>query len=126
MLSDIKSTNILKIKDGIAQKYNNAEQTFGANVHDLLANDFFMENGFMGEWAKYIISDLVLFLTGVENDSGESKKQWTETTAKTLISSIGEPILKMRLERLFDKKFVEHDKILIQKRIEELQAKLLK
>ena len=126
LLSDIKSTNILKIKDGIAQKYNNAEQTFGANVHDLLANDFFMENGFMGEWAKYIISDLVLFLTGVENDSGESKKQWTETTAKTLISSIGEPILKMRLERLFDKKFVEHDKILIQKRIEELQAKLLK
>lgn len=126
LLSDIKASNILKIKNGIAQEYNDADQTFGANVHDLLANDFFMEDGFMGEWAKYIINDLVLFLNPIGDNSENPKLLWNETSSKAVISLIGEPILKMRLERLFDKKFVEHDKELIQKRIAELQAKLAK
>ena len=124
LLSDIQASNILKIKDGIGQKYNEDEQTFGANVHDLLANDFFMENGFMGEWAKHIIQDLVLFLTHLKEQDEKPKFDWDEPTAKSTISVIGEPLFKQRLERLFDKKFVEHDKVLIQNRIEELQAKL--
>jgi hypothetical protein len=126
ILSDIQSSNILKLKDGIGQEYNIKEQTFGSNVHDLLANEFFMENGFMGEWAKYIITDLVLFLNQFNELDEKPKRIWSESSAKATISIIGEPILKTRLERLFDKKFIEHDKILIQRRIEELQAKLAK
>jgi flagellar basal body rod protein FlgC len=120
ILSDISSSNLLKLEDGRPDVPT--EQTFGANVHDLLANDFFMENGFMGEYAKTIIQDLVIFLS--QDVVEETKMEWTEEKAKETIAIIGEPILKVRLEHLFDKKFVDHDKLRIQQRIEELQAKL--
>lgn len=38
------------------------QKTFGANVHDLLAHDFFMSNGFMGEHAKKKITEVLQFL----------------------------------------------------------------
>ncbi len=61
ILSDIPSSNILRLKKG---KPDDTEhnQTFGANIHDLLANDFFLENGFMGEFAKLKIEETIAFL----------------------------------------------------------------
>lgn len=62
ILSDIPISNILKLKDGHAQQYQEKDQTFGANIHDLLANEFFMENGFMGELSKNLINDTINYL----------------------------------------------------------------
>lgn len=58
ILSDIPNGNILRIQKGVPHDSKLSEQTFGANIHDLLANDFFMEEGFMGEWAKVKIKSL--------------------------------------------------------------------
>ncbi len=126
LLSDIQSNNILKMKNGIGLEHKENEQTFGANVHDLLANDFFLENGFMGQYAEYIIKDLALYLSDTLDTGKMAEINWNEESAKLTISIVGEPLLKVRLESLYDKKFVEHDKLLIQRRIEELQAKLQK
>lgn len=60
ILSDIPSSNILRLKDGIPKIEE--RQTFGANIHDLLANDFFLENGFMGEFAKTQIEETIEYL----------------------------------------------------------------
>lgn len=61
ILSDIPSSNIMRLKDGFPQPL--MEQTFGANIHDLLANDFFLENGFMGEFAREKIENIIKGLT---------------------------------------------------------------
>ncbi len=61
ILSDIPSQNILKLDKG-NPILNNSDQTFGSNIHDLLANDFFLDNGFMGEFAKEKINDIINWL----------------------------------------------------------------
>jgi predicted ATP-binding protein involved in virulence len=57
ILSDIPVRNTLRIDKGkiVPLPLGN---TFGANIHDLLADDFFMENGFMGAVAKKKIGAL--------------------------------------------------------------------
>jgi energy-coupling factor transporter ATP-binding protein EcfA2 len=66
ILSDIPSSNILRLNLDMEFKksipISNTEQTFGANIHDLLANDFFLENGFMGEFSKNKINEIIQFL----------------------------------------------------------------
>lgn len=60
ILSDIPSSNILRLKDGDSKPEEG--QTFGANIHQLLHNDFYLENGFIGEFAKSKIEEVVDFL----------------------------------------------------------------
>ena len=60
ILSDIPSNNVLVLDLGVPQKVN--KQTFGANIHDLLANDFFLRSGFMGEFAKTKINEIIKIL----------------------------------------------------------------
>ena len=62
ILSDIPSQNILRLEDGKSLDGEMSENTFGANIHDLLANDFFLKNGFMGEFAKCEINKVINFL----------------------------------------------------------------
>ena len=62
ILSDIPSQNILKLEDGKTMESDVSENTFGANIHDLLANDFFLKDGFMGEYAKSEINKVISFL----------------------------------------------------------------
>lgn len=61
ILSDIPSSKILRLENGIPK--NDVSQTFGANIHDLLANDFFLKEGFMGEFAKEKIEAIIKGLT---------------------------------------------------------------
>lgn len=60
ILSDIPDFYTLRLEKGKPKPEDG--RTFGANIHDLLANDFFMNDGFMGEWAKQKIEEIILFL----------------------------------------------------------------
>lgn len=66
ILSDIPSSNILRlVSDPVTRKSKpvaHPEPTFGANTHDLLANDFFLEDGFIGEFAKIKINEIIRYL----------------------------------------------------------------
>lgn len=94
ILSDIPSSNILKLKDGVPQF--GFKQTFAANIHDLFADSFFMENGFVGEFAVGKIRDIS---KKIENVTNENKD-----VLQKEIDLIGEPFIKVSLtEKLTEK-----------------------
>lgn len=105
MLSDIPSQNIIfldrdekgkcKVVDGLKNK----KQTFGANIHTLLSDAFFMDEGLMGEFAKEKIQAVIDFLNGAYDSNLDQEKAWS------IIQLIGEPFLKHKLEEKFHEKF---------------------
>lgn len=128
ILSDVPNQNILRLIDGFQDQYDENSKTFGANIHELLANDFYLAKGFMGEFAKEKILDLILYLKFNEEDSNsiKSKLSWSEASAKGIIDIVGEPIIKERLESLFEKKFYKNDKDYYLNKIKEYELKLKK
>lgn len=122
ILSDIPSSNILRLKDGKPE--SQGEQTFGANIHELLANDFFLENGFIGEFSNEKIIDLIKYLNSKSTKSNYSKKyNLNQKKAKQLIEIIGEPLIQERLWLLFYNKF-ENKEVNYIKMLEEKNKKL--
>jgi len=99
ILSDIPSPNILRLKNGIP--YDEPEQgTFGANLYDMLHDNFFLEGGFMGKFAEEKINSLINFLTMEENISSN----WDMDRASRIIQLIGEPYLKQDMISLLQTK----------------------
>ena len=105
LLSDIPKQNIIfldkdkdencKVVDGLKEK----KQTFGANIHTLLSDSFFMEDGLMGEFSKGKINEIIDYLNGKNNTKIKSDEE-----AQKLINIIGEPIVKNQLQRILDSK----------------------
>jgi len=128
LLSDIPKENIIFLdKDNkgnctVGNGLNEKKQTFGANIHTLLSDSFFMEDGLMGEFAKAKIEDVINYL----NDKKSNIKDNDE--AQKLISIIGEPIIKNQLQKMIDSKMLSKiDKIdVIERQIKELQEQLKK
>jgi len=128
LLSDIPKQNIIfldkdekgncKVVDGLKEK----KQTFGANIHTLLSDSFFMEDGLMGEFAKSKIDRAINLLNQEYLTQDELKY------CEQIISIIGEPIVKNQLQRMLDSKRLKKvDKIdAIEKDIEALKAELLR
>lgn len=53
ILSDIPQSNILYLQNGKQIKSNDMDvNPFGANVNDVLAQSFFLNKGFVGDFAK--------------------------------------------------------------------------
>ncbi len=65
ILSDIPLSNVLRLKEGVPVE-KSEEQTFGANIHQLLYNDFFLENGFIGEFAKIKVNEIIDYLKSIK------------------------------------------------------------
>ena len=126
ILSDIHSKNILRLKLGNPQTNDTSEETFGANVHEILHNDFFLNEGFMGEYAKQIISDLYNYLASNSRSKFNSKLdiKWDNKKCYNVISIIGEPLLKERLMALFRSSINERESLIRQK--EELEKRIAK
>lgn len=112
ILSDIPSQNVLKLNNG-EPKFKDNINSFGANIHDLLADEFFLENGFMGEFAKNKINDLLKYLTydEIKNENEKPELEWTYESANQFIQMIGEPLLKYDLKELYLSKFYDEKKI---------------
>ena len=119
LLSDIPKENIVFLNDKLSIK-----QTFGANIHTLLSDSFFMEDGLMGEFAKSKI-DEVIRLLNQDNLSKEDIKY-----CEQIISIIGEPIIKNQLQRVLDSKrlkkideieVIKKSMLEMQKRLDELE-----
>jgi len=108
LLSDIPKQNIIfldtddegkcKVVDGLNEK----KETFGANIHTLLSDSFFMEGGLMGEFAKGKIDKAIKLLNQKHLDEKDLKY------CEQIISIIGEPIVKNQLERMLHNKKVDY------------------
>jgi len=135
LLSDIPKQNIIfldtdedgkcKVVDGLNEK----KKTFGANIHTLLSDSFFMEDGLMGEFAKGKIQEIMDFLNDKKTIAEISIK---EEDIKKVIESIGEPFLKRKLLDMYYTKYTDESlkeirkqELLVQKKqIEEELSRL--
>ncbi|MDR0223608.1 MAG: ATP-binding protein [Myroides odoratus] len=154
ILSDIPSQNVLKLKNGEAEKGDEIN-SFGANIHDLLADEFFLECGCMGEFAKDKIEQMIKDLNQIiksplsKLSKDIKRKEFMKKIEKSyhyinkkeelkyfnVIKLIGEPILRMKLEQMYEMAFREEltrfnklidddNEEIIKKQILELQLKL--
>lgn len=120
VLSDIPKSNILFLKDGTRPpRLQEMINPFCANVCDLLHQSFFMEDGFIGDWAKTKVNDLLGYLT-----TGECKCEWNKVEARKVIQLVGEPLLKGSLMNLYNEKFGESEADLIEWHRQEMERLL--
>ena len=97
ILSDIPKSNVLFLKDG-RPDFEMQENTFAANIHSMLRNGFFMEDGTMGEFAKNKVNDMFRRLH--ENNASSYIKEE--------ILLVSEPILRSQLLRMYNELFGSH------------------
>ncbi len=107
IISDLPKENIIfldkdengkcKVVDGLNEK----KETFGANIHTLLSDSFFMEDGFIGKFAENKINQVIKYLNRDETEIN------TDEEAQKIINLIGEPIIRNELQRRLNSKILE-------------------
>jgi predicted ATPase len=105
ILSDIQSNNIIYLeKDdfGHCKPVKKALNTFGANIHTLLKDGFFMTST-MGEFATNKIKEVISFID--ESDAG-NVTEMQKNKCLYIINSIGEPLIQNRIIKMFNDKFL--------------------
>lgn len=149
ILSDIPEKNVIFLEKYIKndEKVRNENQkagncknvskdielkTFGANIHTLLSDGFFMSDGLMGEFAKSKIEEIKKFYDEnkelKKDDSDfESKKEEFETKKKdfyNIQSIIGEKFLQTIIKNYLDELEIIFNgkKEFLDKEIKRLQA----
>ncbi|AFM05354.1 hypothetical protein Fleli_3013 [Bernardetia litoralis DSM 6794] len=125
LVSDLPKENVIFLEKedttGLCKvsKLDSMKHTFGANIHTLLTDSFFMKGGLVGEFAQSKIDDVIKLL-----DKSKLEKEEIEH-CEMIISMIGEPIVKTMLRKLLDSKRLqkvdEHDD-----KIERLEKELRK
>lgn len=98
ILSDIPTQNILGLDDGKPTRLKNIENTFCANVYDILSSGFFM-NRFVGDFAGRKFEELVAKLNRQKKLSSREKQ-----IAKDTIALIGDEFLKWKLTDLLNER----------------------
>lgn len=104
LISDLPKSKINfldKDKDGNCTVVDSAlelKQTFGANIHTLYADAFFMKNALMGRFAKEKLNKLIAI---INQESGFDDEFPNWEVVEKCIAFIGEPILRGMLERQF-------------------------
>lgn len=104
LLSNVTNDHVIKLRrDGlntVIESDADDSQTFGANVYDLLNDSFFLENGFIGEFARDKIDGCFRDLELNKNISQEREKE-----IQKIIKLVGDPLIKRELVRAYDMKF---------------------
>lgn len=72
ILSDIPNSNVLFLKDG-KQDLGIKLKTFGANIHTLLSDGFFMNDGLIGDFSENKISEIITFYTKTISNTLDKK-----------------------------------------------------
>ncbi len=125
ILSDIPSRNILALKKDGKEASEAKFKTFGANIHEMLRDSFFLEKGSIGAYAEHVIKGIIEELNEKENENyseDKEKQLWDK------IMLIDEPIVKNTLlEDFYHKLSPKVRKELkikeLRKQIEELEGK---
>lgn len=122
LASDLPNSNIIFLEKDVAgnclvkDSLNDMKETFGANIHTLLTDSFFMKKGLMGKYAQSKLQKVIDYINGKPSDDISDDK-----TAQLYIDILGEPILKRQLQKkLFEKQIqgkVQSDKIEILRKL---------
>lgn len=98
IVSDLPKENIIFLEDSMQVNGVEKKETFGANIHTLLSDSFFVEGGLIGEFAKSKIDLAIKYL----NQKILTQKELNY--CENIISIIGEPIIKRQLQKMIDSK----------------------
>ena len=95
-----KNNSITEILDSDSKR--RPTKTFGANISDLLADSFFVNDGLIGDFAKNKIEDTIKWINKnveLNNRNKESFEKELEYNKK-VISIIDEPVVKIKLSEM--------------------------
>lgn len=125
ILSDIPVQNTLRMDQG--EPILGSEQTFGANIHELLHNDFFLES-FVGEFTKARVDHVVRIMDEIiklkkrSSSKGISSHKelffQSQEQCRKIINLIGEPVLYVSLMEMFEEAFGEQTEDYIAERLQ--------
>ncbi|HCY80610.1 MAG TPA: hypothetical protein DHV22_02885 [Xanthomarina gelatinilytica] len=110
ILSDIPSSNVLRLNDGGSP--SEQSQSFGANIHELLTNSFFMDST-TGAFAEDKIREIVEFHYRVkladDTELDILRKEYTQKMEyfNFIVENIGEDLIKGVLENHIE--FIEEN-----------------
>ena len=96
VLSDIPSANTtyLMRENGVIAQHKDKTQTFGANIHTLYKDAFFIKNGLaMGEYAQTYVNNIIHDIR---------TKGFDQENIKNRIMMIGEPVIRKKLLQLIN------------------------
>lgn len=101
ILSDIPKENVLFLEKTTEGKCaispgTKHERTFGANIHTLLFDAFFMSEGLLGDFAVQKIEEVIEGIK--QRDLSDEKRQ----RIRKIIDMVGEPIIRSKLEEMYD------------------------
>jgi hypothetical protein len=107
ILSDITNDRVvfLKKKDDnpsfSEDKQDFTKSTFGANIYDIYADSFFVNN-FMGEFAQNKINDVIKIIDEYKEKKEKNPDEFMPNEKALdnlkIVKSIGEPLLRNKLE----------------------------
>lgn len=113
ILSDCPSQNLLLLHvDDISKRskqITNYDQTFGGNIHDLLANSFFLSDGYTGEKAVEIVNGVITQLNTWSDAKSIEVSNEERSRVKTIISLIGNELVKRKLFEMYNDLFNDSD-----------------
>lgn len=106
ILSDIPSQNILRLDEGEPKFFKKSEQTFGANIFDLLTDNFYLKEGSIGRYAREKIQVVIENLIDIKDKNRDPKTPvLNKEEIKNIIDIIAEPFFKEKLLKMYFKKF---------------------
>ncbi|PQL92311.1 AAA family ATPase [Apibacter sp. wkB309] len=125
-LSDIPHQNILFLGKGenYTKVLTNKRKTFGANISNLLADSFFLEDGLVGDFAKKKIEEMIHVLNKmIENKNNNQHidiSDEEQLRIRKLISMVDEHIIQSKLIKMYNEVFGPS----IENEIHELEERL--
>ncbi|MFD2914784.1 AAA family ATPase [Psychroserpens luteus] len=133
-LSDIPNDNITylkKLEDSSIKVFKSddiekPQKSFGANITDLLADSFFVDDGLMGDFAKEKIQKTISWLNSFINDEKVNPEVSEDIIMhhESIIEIIDEPLLHYKLTEMFQTVFTNRiDKVDAEKQIRDLAHK---
>lgn len=112
ILSDIPKNNVLFLENGKTVLEQMQDDTFGANIHSLLQNGFFLNGAPIGDFAKHKINEMFLKL----HKGDCSQELYNE------ILLVGEPFIKSQLLKKFNELVPDYKEL--KEEIERLRIEL--
>lgn len=125
-LSDIPHQNILFLGKGenYTKVLTNKRKTFGANISNLLADSFFLEDGLVGDFAKKKIEEVIHVLNKmIENKNNNQHidiSDEEQQRIRYLIRMVDEHIIQSKLIKMYNEVFGPS----IENEIHELEERL--
>lgn len=137
LLSDLTSENLIQLDNQSGSvrilDYDSNKLTFGANIHNLLADNFFMNDGLIGDFAKEKIQSVISTLNKYQTNKRlkniiEEDFQKEKYDCLKIISIIGDNIVRNKLLEMYieifdDEQGIKREIKILENRINYLKSK---